>query len=457
MPDSDHRHNCIWCGVFGDLKKLCDSPRELWLVFAIKFFEGLAMFSLLMILVKYLSDVLGFSDAHAGWLFALLSGMQLVFALGSGVFLDVMGTSRSLLWATALLLVGRCILVASSTPWVVVLTLMTFLPLGMSLQFPGLLIAVRRFTTPENRATAFGVWYVIFNVASLSASLLIFACRRFIGDIYQPVLLAGVIATLINGLLTWFMRDVAVDDSTNAVRAAPQNSAGIAQIYKDVFRMPVFWRFCGVVMLFILVKMIFGHLKATIPKWMTREYGEDTPFELFIGINAFLIIVLVTPMTHFVGLLKLETSTVLITGAWISGISPMCIVVDSETYAGVIAFICLFSLGESLWNPRLYQYTATIPPEGREGPFAVVGMAQLYAAKCLAGISSGYMLQWFCPETGPCRSRLLWLSIAVVTLITPVVLTLARSRLFVKSDETKVDENLAPSAPERAELRKNPV
>lgn len=450
---AEHRHTCFFCGVFQDLKQLCDSPRELWLVFAIKFFEGLAMFSLLMILVKYLSGVMGFSDTDAGWIFALLSGMQLVFALGSGVALDVMGTRRSLLIANAVLLLGRVTLAVQTVPWVTVLTLMTLLPLGMSLQFPGLLIAVRRFTTPENRATAFGVWYVIFNVASLTASILIFACRKLTGDIYGPVLWAGVVVTAANGLLTLSMRDLAIDDSTSEVRAAPQNSAGILQTYKDVFRMPVFWRFCAVVFLFILVKMIFGHLKATVPKWMTREYGEDTPFELFIGINAFLIIALVSPMTHFVNLLKLETSTVLIMGAWISGVSPMCIVVDSETYAGVIAFICVFSLGEALWNPRLYQYTATIPPEGREGPFAVVGMAQLYAAKFFAGISSGYMLEWFCPEVGACRSRLLWLSIAGTTLITPVMLTLARPKLFVQSDEAKVDEKLPPSAPERAELR----
>jgi MFS family permease len=443
----------MFCGICQDLKQLCDSPRELWFVFAIKFFEGLAMFSLIMILVKYLSDVLGFSDEHAGWLFALLSGIQLIFAIGSGVALDIMGTRRSLLLGNAVLLVGRSILAVTAIPWIVVLTLCTFLPLGMSLQFPGLLIAVRRFTTTENRATAFGVWYVIFNIASLSASLWIYVCRQFMGDIYGPVLWAGAVATLINGLLTLLMRDVAIDDSTSEVRAAPQNSTGILQTYKDVFSMPVFWRFCAVVTLFILVKMIFGHLNATLPKWMTREYGEDTPFELFIGLNAFLIIVLVIPMTHFVGILKLQTSTVLMMGAWISGLSPMCIVIDSETYAGVIAFICLFSLGESLWNPRLYQYTATIPPEGREGPFAVVGMAQLYAAKCLAGISSGYMLGWFCPETGLCRSRSLWLSIAGVTVLTPVLLTWGRPKLFVESDEIKVDEKLPPSASERVKLR----
>eukprot|EP00746_Dinoflagellata_sp_MGD_P020583 gnl/MRDRNA2_/MRDRNA2_14796_c0_seq1.p1 gnl/MRDRNA2_/MRDRNA2_14796_c0~~gnl/MRDRNA2_/MRDRNA2_14796_c0_seq1.p1 ORF type:complete len:454 (+),score=58.45 gnl/MRDRNA2_/MRDRNA2_14796_c0_seq1:116-1477(+) len=447
------RHTCFVCGVFHDLQKLCDSPRELWLVFAIKFFEGLAMFSFLMILVKYLSHELGFSDQQAGWIFALLSGMQLVFALGSGVALDVMGTRRSLFIANAVLLTGRSILAVTGRSWIVMLTLMTFLPLGMSLQFPGLLVAVRRFTSPENRATAFGVWYVIFNVASLSASLFIYACRQLIGDIYTPVLWACVIVTFINGVLTFFMRDLAVDDSTNEVRAAPQNSQGFMQIYKDVVRMPVFWRFCGVVFLFILVKMIFGHLKATVPKWMTREYGEDTPFELFIGINSFLIIALVSPLTHFVNLMNLETSTVLIMGAWISGLSPLCIVIDSDTYAGVIAFVCLFSLGEALWNPRLYQYTATVPPEGREGPFAVVGMAQLYAAKFFAGISSGYLLQWFCPDRKSCNSHLLWLSIAGVTMVTPVMLTLARPKLFIKSDETKVDEQLPPSAPERARLK----
>src|SRR3990170_7234053 len=81
----------------GDLQTLAGSPRELWIVYAIKFLESVAYFSVYNLLVVYLSSDLGYSDVAAGsimgtWLLAIS-----VVMFFSGFVADSMGIRRSLL------------------------------------------------------------------------------------------------------------------------------------------------------------------------------------------------------------------------------------------------------------------------------------------------------------------------------------------------------------------------
>merc|ERR1719162_1181935 len=96
----------------------------------------------------------------------------------------------------------------------------------------------------------------------------------------------------------------------------------------EVFRSSMFWRFIAVISSFIMIRLLFGHLKATVPKWMTREFGEETPYELYIGINPALIIVLVPICTRVCEALRLHLESSLITGAVISGFSPLVLAIS---------------------------------------------------------------------------------------------------------------------------------
>merc|ERR1719273_2552564 len=113
----------------------------------------------------------------------------------------------------------------------------------------------------------------------------------------------------------------------------------------------------------------------------------------------------------------------LIYGAWVSGLSPGCIVL-MHSEIGVLAFIVVFSVGEAMWSPRLLEYAASVPKEGKEGVFAVLSLAPLYLAKFLAGIISGFLLTEFCPAPMPaCRSSTLWSAILAMSATTPLALT----------------------------------
>jgi len=56
-------------------------------------------------------------------------------------------------------------------------------------------------------------------------------------------------------------------------------------------------------------------------------------------------------------------------GGYVTGISPLPIALSTSIWA-VCLFVILLSLGETLWSPRLYDYSMSIAPEGQEATFA---------------------------------------------------------------------------------------
>jgi len=98
----------------------------------------------------------------------------------------------------------------------------------------------------------------------------------------------------------------------------------------------------------------------------------------------------------------------------------------SPYYVMILLFVVLLSVGESLWSPRLYEYTAAVAPKGQEASYMSLSYLPFFVAKFFAGMLSGLWLTRYCPETGPRDSGMLWLNIALTTMITPVGLLVLR-------------------------------
>ena len=69
----------------------------------------------------------------------------------------------------------------------------------------------------------------------------------------------------------------------------------------------------------------------------------------------------------------------------------------STTIWSSSTFLVLLSVGEVIWTPRLYEYTASVAEEGREGTYMALSSALLYLAKLPVGMLGGYLLQRYCP------------------------------------------------------------
>jgi hypothetical protein len=89
-----------------------------------------------------------------------------------------------------------------------------------------------------------------------------------------------------------------------------------------------------------------------------------------------------------------------------------------------LLFVLFLSVGEALWNPRLYEYTAAVAPKGQEASYMSLSFLPYFIAKFFVGMFSGNLLNHYCPATGARHSETMWLIIALMTLTTPVGLLL---------------------------------
>ena len=64
----------------------------------------------------------------------------------------------------------------------------------------------------------------------------------------------------------------------------------------------------------------------------------------------------------------------------------------------ITLFVIFFSIGEAIWSPRLYQYTAAIAPKGKEGSYMALSLLPYFVAKLVVGMLSGRMLERWCPD-----------------------------------------------------------
>ena len=145
-------------------------------------------------------------------------------------------------------------------------------------------------------------------------------------------------------------------------------------------------------------------------------------------------------------------------GTWVSGLSLFFLAFGGPHLWPSVCFVVVLSLGEAIWSPRLYEYTAMIAPKGREGTYAALCSAPFFVAKLGAGALSGVVFQWFCPcirsdcdpccasgrLPGSCDGRMLWLVVGLSVIWSPCCITLlsrviqGRKGLQVLTDDDPV-------------------
>lgn len=411
-----------------DLRELLHAPRELWIVYVMKFLESVAYFTVYTLLVIFLSGDHGMSDEAAGsvagtWLTAI---SLVVFV--AGFVADGLGVRKALLIAALSAAVGRGLL-AFGGGTLSVYTALALSVWGIACMKPTMNAAVRAYTNPGTVAFAFSLYYVIMNLGSLSQGPLISEFRLIFkaGAVIfgrhfsssQMVFLVGFVASCINVVLALFLRE------------APKPTGGPPaknplSIARDVLRERSFWSFMGFVALLTFVRLIFQHAHLTWPKYTLREFGETFPFAWYWSINPAMIIVLTPIVTAFTR--RHRPYPVIVIGATVSAISVFAMAFSTTVTASVI-FIVTLSLGEALWSPRLYEYTATIAPRGREASYMGLSELPLFLAKPLVGFLSGYLLTRYCPQSGPIDSKQMWLIIGVMTIAAPLVMLVFRKKI----------------------------
>ena len=176
--------NQVWTGFLS----LKGSPKELWLTFVLKFLDSYAYFSFSVIFTLFLSHDFNYTDVQAGTIYGTWGAVITVYGLFAGVVVDNLGVKTSVRVGFALSLVARCWIFFTTSRTILLFNVVVLLPLGNCLGIPVLTIGIRRYTSSSNRGFAFGLFYVIMNVAALLSGPAVDLCTKLYGnDEKQPV------------------------------------------------------------------------------------------------------------------------------------------------------------------------------------------------------------------------------------------------------------------------------
>lgn len=463
--------------------------RELWVIFGAKLLAILAYGVMNSTLVLWLSSDLGYNDENAGYWVATWSTVMTLSTVLVGSLVDAIGLRKAFLLGFCVCLFSRGMMTFTTAKWLALPFGLFVLAVGESLLTPVMVAAVRRYTTTAQRSISFAIFYAMMNAGFGIGSWIFDYVRKGLGEYghfnlpilgvglstYRTLFLLSFLLTLPNLLLIYFCLRGGVEATDEGVKIAPerpkytQERLGKAiglmlrdalretiRIFTGLWRQPAFYKFLAFLSLVVAVRLIFYHMYYTYPKFGIRELGAGAPIGRLWSLNSILIVILVP----IVGALtqRIPAYRMVMVGSFISALSVFLMAmpphwflplaegwlghVIAQSWLGVpgsvnpyyvmiFLYVVLLSLGEALWSPRLYEYTAAIAPKGQEASYMSLSYLPFFVAKFFVGMFSGLLLSRYCPETGPRDSQTLWLIIALTTMITPLGLLVLRRYIRV--------------------------
>lgn len=476
----------------GKFLVLKGSIRELWIIFLTKILAILA-YGLVgtSILSLWLSSDIKLSDQNAGIVIASWSSVLTVFTIMVGSLVDAIGIKKSLMAGFAFCIFARFIMSFFSSSVIVLPLGLLPLALGEALQTPVMAAAIRRFSSTKQRSIAFSIYYSMMNVGFAIAGWTFDKVRLVLGEYghysipyvhiqistYQTIILLSFIFTLPNLLIAYFgIRDgiEATDEGIKfdekekldkgknlffeLARTSRQALKDWFSIFSNLWKEKSFYKFLSFFAMVVFVKLILYHMYYTFPKYAIRELGEGAPIgRVFNMLNAVVVVI----MAPIIGALmqKISAYKSVIIGTFISAISIFIIALPQDIflpmsnswvgdliahkwlgisgavnplYVSIVICVIIYSIGESFYSPRLYEYAVSIAPKGQEGSYMAMSMLPYFIAKFFVGMMSGFLLAKYCPQTGVRNSYMIWIIVASMAMITPIGLIIARPYIQIK-------------------------
>lgn len=295
---------------------------------------------------------------------------------------------------------------------------------------------------------------------------------------YQMFFVFGALATLVSFICVLMMRSgvEVTDDGKTLINPIESKGSGLAaighaavgvgkKIHSSVSEKH-FWIFMGMIGITVFVRTIFFHLHYTFPPYGLRVLGEGAKIGNVYGVlNPVLIIFLVPLVAAFTK--KVNSYKMLVVGSIISSLSCFMAIVPgsiyepltnsvlgemvfvnwlglasdmpslianppSAEYWTLIVFFIVFTIGESIWSPRLMQFTAEIAPKGKEGTYISLSVLPFFLAKFIVGPMSGWLVGKYTPlDAGKVMAsypehHMVWVWVGAMGILTPIGLMIFR-------------------------------
>lgn len=427
----------------GNVMQIKTAPRELWIIYSLKFYSSYSYFALSLTLTLFLSESFGLSDTEAGWAYGTFGMLTTVSGFFCGWVIDLLGVRLSLIIGSVLGVISRLMLAFTSSKTLALGILFSILPFSESMGIPIMTIGVKRYTNQTNRTFGFALFYSVMNIAAFFAGPAVDLCRglfknglsihlpwqeqAYLASALRVVVISSALSSVCQVFIaTSAVREVELNPDGNVTTFTPNRGSTPAQSTLALLRDRDFWRLLLLTLLLCGVRMVFSHMSATLPKYLIRQFGEDAPFGLIYSINPFLIIILVP----LVGLVSKDVASfpMILYGSILAAASPLLICIK-QTYLFVVLFMVTLSLGEAVYSPRNYEFSMQLSARGAEGIYSSLAHAPLFTTQLLAGGLSGTLLSNFMPAEGPKHGRVVWAVIGATSLTSPLLMYIFRNFL----------------------------
>jgi MFS family permease len=467
----------------GKFTVLKGAARELRIIFFAKLLVIAAYALSNWTLVLWLSSAFGYGDKKALAMVAFWSLSMTAAIVVVGPVTDALGLRRTLFLGVGICAVSRAVMAFTSIEWLALAGGMFPLAVGEALSTPVLVAAVRRYSNTQQRSISFSIFYMMMNVGFFIAAFLFDFVRQGLGEhghltlpllglrltTYRTLFLASLGVELTLFPVVYFLREgaEATDEGLRIVpshtplrgggawnslwRAVWDGMVKSARLLIDLFRQTGVYRLLAFLLLIAFLKLIMTQMDYVYPKFGIRELGEGAPIGRLWGINSILVVLLVPlvgALTQRYSAYRMVTLGSLLTaasvfimamptawfqpladglvGRWL-GHGYLGLKGSVHPYYVMIAlFVVLFSVGETFYSPRVYEYAAAIAPKGQEGSYSALSYVPFLLSKLLVGTFSGILLAHFCPEHGVRHSGTMWLLVALTATVAPIGLVALR-------------------------------
>jgi len=470
------------------------APRELWIIYAAYLLENLAYkLGSQGVLPLWLSSDLGYTDTQAGAMIATWAAVLTLVTVMVGSLADALGVRKAFMLGFWICLIARSVMVLTTVKWLVLPFGLYLDAVGIALLIPVMTIACKRYTNAAQRSVAFSLYYALMNLGYAIGDWIFDRLRggHGMGEIghwtlpfldvelttYRVLILLGLLFTVPGLITVWLFVREGVEMTETGVSITPLKKAAgtglnpvvalwqsgretavkTGDIFKSLWQRPEFYRFLLFMTIVVGVRMIYFNLAFTFPKYGIRELGSGAKIGHLSGMLNSLLIVVLVPIC---GVLtqKLCAYRMVTIGSLVSALSVFFVALPpvwfqpladgwlgnavvhqwlgvtgpvNPLYISICLFIVMYSVGEALWSPRLYEYAAAVAPKGQEASYMALSMLPMFFAKFVVGSLSGWLLTVFCPAEGPRHSGTMWLIIGCMALITPAGTYLFRKQIQV--------------------------
>jgi len=460
---------------FAEFKVLKEVKKDFWFVNAIQFFDGLAYFSMIIVITLYLTKNAGMDDINSGFWAGIFTLMVSVFIMMVGSICDAIGIKRSYLLGFLVLTGTRLglgvapMFLAGDTLKLAVQVLLIAMAFGTSMFIPVTTTGVRRFTTKKSRPTGFNMYYLIMNIGAILAGLAVQYFRNNFGEVASNMYILdfGFGASIICIVLSLLINDDNYAEEDERIDKTEKKKNPI-KIFLEVWKEKPFLKLMLFIFLTLGVRLVFTHQFLVMPKYYTRVAYSDISIGILNSINPTIIVVgliLIIPIIN-----KFDTVKLIITGMLISAASliPMALPLhwmvalpfinnlNEAFWFIIITQIFVFAIGELLFSPRFVEYTASVAPKDKVGSYMGLSVLPMFIAKPLNGLISGVLIARFCYpgirakiDTGEIpfleSPSFMWFIYFAFAATSPIAVIVLKKFLTSSNPDTEASEEVQPA------------